>query len=77
MIIILCEWDDGVQAIVTTGQLKDNENGAVFPRDGLGDRVGGEGVEREKCFLNENRQGPAGGRAQERRCAKIYDGFEV
>jgi len=26
VIIVVCEWDDGVQAIVATGQLKDNEN---------------------------------------------------
>ena len=76
MIIVVGEWDDAVQPVVAAGQLKNNENGAIFPRDGLRDRVGGQGVERKKCFLNENRQRPCGGSAERGSAQKFTAGLK-
>src|SRR5262252_807794 len=53
-----------VEPVVATRHLQNNENRPVFASYCLGRAVGGERVERQKTFLEEDRQRPGGGRAE-------------
>jgi hypothetical protein len=69
--------DEGVEAVVASGHLEDDEDGAVFAGGGLDGAGGGAGVKMEEGGIEEGGEGPGGSGSHEAAVEELSTGFHV